>query len=61
MWVSLTKEVVKLERLWKRTRGFSMRALWTRVACFGTAHSATLNLYSVIHLCSQAQMLTHQL
>lgn len=27
MWVSLTKEVVKLERLWKRTRGFSMRAL----------------------------------
>lgn len=27
MWVSRTKEVVKLERLWKRTRGFSMRAL----------------------------------
>lgn len=27
MWVSGTKEVVKLERLWKRTRGFSMRAL----------------------------------
>lgn len=26
MWVSLTMEVVKLERLWKRTRGFSMRA-----------------------------------
>lgn len=36
MWVSRTKEVVKLERLWKRTRGFSMRALfgpaWLAVA-----------------------------
>lgn len=49
MWVTRTKEVVKLERLWKRTRGFSMRALWTRVACCGTAHLTTLNLFSLIN------------
>lgn len=28
IWVRRTMEVVKLERLWKRTRGLSMRASW---------------------------------
>lgn len=47
MWVSRTKEVVKLERLWKRTRGFSMRAL---LDPRGLLWHCTFNYFKLIQL-----------
>lgn len=47
MWVSGTKEVVKLERLWKRTRGFSMRAL---LVPRGLLWHCTFNYFKLLKL-----------